>query len=143
MQRVIKFLLVISGLIVLHPGVYGQVTGLWKTIDDRDGSEKSIIEIFEKDEKLYGKVVQFLAGATYTHCEKCPGELKNKPLIGMVIINDLTKTSKGGIDGKVLDPNNGKTYSCYIELESPDKLKLRGYIGIPALGRTQFWYRVR
>ena len=139
----IKILLAVSVLLVSFPVLQGQVTGLWKTIDDRDGSEKSIIEIFEKDEKLYGKVVQFLAGATYTHCDRCPGELKGKPLIGMIIIRDLTKTPNGGVNGKVMDPNNGKTYSCFIELENPDKLKLRGYIGMPALGRTQFWYRVK
>ena len=143
MHYMIKFFFVFSLIIISIPGLEAQVTGLWRTIDDRDGSEKSIIEIFEQDDKLHGKVVKFLAGATYTSCEKCQGDLKNKPLIGMVIIHNLTKTSNGGIDGTVLDPNNGKTYSCYVELETPDKLKLRGYIGIPALGRTQYWYRVK
>jgi uncharacterized protein (DUF2147 family) len=61
----------------------------------------------------------------------------------MVIIKDLTKTDTGGKDGIVLDPNNGKTYTCYIELVEPDKLKLRGYIGMETFGRTQYWYRVK
>lgn len=120
-----------------------QVTGMWKTIDDRDGSEKSVIEIYEANGKLNGRVIKLLTGATYTTCEKCDGDLKNKPLVGMTIIYDLNKTATGGEGGTVLDPNNGKTYSCYVELENPDKLKLRGYIGFPALGRTQYWYRVQ
>src|SRR4030095_5602582 len=114
-----------------------QVTGFWKTIDDRTGSEKSVIEIFEKNEKLHGRIIKLLSGATYTTCEKCSGELKDKPLVGMIILYDLEKSQSGRIDGKVLDPNNGKSYSCYLELESPDVLKLRGYIGVTSLGRTQ------
>jgi uncharacterized protein (DUF2147 family) len=45
--------------------------------------------------------------------------------------------------GKVLDPKNGKTYKCFIVLESKNKLKIRGYIGLPLIGRTQYWYRVK
>ena len=143
MHRILKFIFVISVLVFFIPGLPAQVTGMWKTIDDRDGSEKSVIEIFEQNGKLNGRVVRLLTGATYTTCENCQGELKDKPLIGMTILYDLTKTETGGIDGTVLDPNNGKTYDCYVELQSPDKLKLRGYIGITALGRTQYWYRVK
>ena len=143
MQPINKFYFIASFLILTIPGLQAQVTGLWKTIDDRDGSEKSVIEIFEANGKLYGKVVRLLGGATYTTCGKCEGDLKDKPIIGMTILHDLVKTPNGGTDGKVLDPNNGKMYDCYIELESPDKLKLRGYIGITALGRTQYWYRIR
>ena len=129
-------------LVITFTCLQAQVTGFWKTIDDRSGSEKSVIEIFEQNGKLHGKVIKLLQGATYTTCEKCEGELKDKPLVGMVIIHDLTMTETGGTDGSVMDPNSGKTYDLYIELQNPDKLKLRGYIGIPILGRTQYWYRL-
>jgi uncharacterized protein (DUF2147 family) len=124
-------------------GINAQVTGLWKTVDDTDGVEKSIVEIFEKNGKLHGRVTKLLPGATKFYCEKCTGDLKNKPITGMVILNNLTKSSNGGTDGSILDPATGKSYTCYIELESSDKLKLRGYIGFPAFGRTQYWYRVK
>ncbi len=143
MQWIVKFLSAVGVLFISTYGLQAQVTGLWKTIDDRNGSEKSIMEIFEKDGKFYGKIIKLLEGSTFTCCEKCPDDLKNKPLVGMVIIHDLTKTETGAIDGRVMDPKNGRTYSLYVELENPDKLKLRGYIGIPALGRTQYWYRVK
>lgn len=120
-----------------------QVTGKWKTVDDTDGKEKSIVEIYEKSGKLYGRVDRLLEAADKTHCDKCPGEQKGKPILGMVILQDLLKSHSGGTDGKILDPASGKTYSCFIELESQDKLKLRGYIGMPAFGRTQYWYRVK
>ncbi len=101
------------------------------------------MEIYEKSGKLYGKVIKLLPSATLTKCEKCTGVLQNKPITGMVILDGLTKTAKGGENGNVLDPANGKSYKCYIELEGPDKLKLRGYIGMPAFGRTQYWHRVK
>ncbi len=109
----------------------------------KDGKEKSIVEIYEKDGKLYGKIIELLPAATYTTCANCNGELKNKPLKGMIIIKNLTRTAYGGEDGVVLDPTNGRTYGCYIQLISDDKLKLRGYVGTPALGKTQYWYRVK
>ena len=120
-----------------------QIIGMWKTVDDEDGEEKSVIEIYEKNGKLQGRVDRLLPAATVTHCAACPGDLKNKPLVGMEILVDLVKTPEGGEDGEVLDPKSGKWYTCYMELVSQDKLKLRGYIGIPALGRTQYWYRVK
>jgi|SRR5687767_4111882 len=120
-----------------------EVTGMWKTIGDVDGTEKSIVEIYEKEGKLFGKVVKLLPAAKHTTCENCPGNLKNAPITGMVVLKDLQKTNKGGSNGKAIDPSSGKTYNCFIELENPDKLKLRGYIGVPTIGRTQYWYRVK
>ena len=121
----------------------GQVTGFWKTFGMKDGKEKSIIEIYEHNGKLHGKVIELLPDATYRTCENCDGELKDRPIKGMIIIKDLIRTPDGGKDGTVLDPSNGNYYSCYIKLESNDKLKLRGYLGAPAFGKTQYWERVR
>ena len=142
MKLAVKILVMTSLMLFISVGLSGQVTGMWKTIDDRDGSEKSIIEIYEKGGKYHGRVTKLLDGSTYTTCENCPGDQKGKPLVGMTIMYDLVKTPTGGTNGKVMDPNNGKIYDCYVELVSPDRLKLRGYIGISALGRSQIWQRV-
>ena len=132
-------------MIILVGGISAdaQIIGKWKTVDDEDGAEKSVIEIYEKNGLLQGRIDKLLPTATVTHCTECPGALKNKPLVGMEILVDLTKNETGGEDGEILDPKSGKWYTCYIELVSADKLKLRGYIGIPAFGRTQYWYRVK
>ena len=140
-----KFIQILLSSVLICFGIISsqaQVLGNWATIDDGDGKEKSVVEIYEQQGKLFGKVVRLAPTVKNPNCVKCTGELKDKPLVGMVIIKDLTKTDNGGKDGKVLDPNNGKVYTCYIELVEPDKLKLRGYIGAPAFGRTQYWYRV-
>lgn len=120
-----------------------QVTGLWKVTDEKDGIVKSIVEVFEADNKYNARVYKVLPTSKRTHCENCEGELKDKPLTGMTIIHDLIKTDNGGTDGKVLNPATGKIYSCYIELVGPDKLKLRGYLGLPTFGKTMYWYRMK
>ena len=118
------------------------IVGTWKTIDDTDNVEKSHIEIYEQDGKYFGKVTKLLEGATIHVCTKCKGEQKDKPVTGMVIMQDLQKDGDHWEGGTILDPASGKSYKCQIDLESANTLKLRGYIGIPAFGRTQYWYRV-
>lgn len=117
--------------------------GQWKTVDDETGKEKSIVEIYEQKGKLYGKVVRLLPGAASTTCDKCPGDKKGKPIVGLVFLTDLKKDGDSYTGGTILDPAKGKEYSCKISLESPDVLLVRGYMGFSLLGRTQKWYRVK
>lgn len=120
------------------------VLGKWKTIDDETGKEKSIVEIYEKDGLLYGKIVELLGEKNKNAvCSACSGKNKNKPYVGLVIINDLKKDGDEWSGGKILDPKTGKEYKCHIAPESADKLKVRGYLGISLIGRTQYWQRVR
>ncbi|MNF26248.1 hypothetical protein D3C84_68770 [compost metagenome] len=120
------------------------VLGRWRTIDDETGKPKSIIEIYEKSGKVYGKVIEILEEENKKKlCSNCSGEDKNKPILGMMIIKGLTKNGNEYSDGKILDPKNGNLYKCYISLESKDKLKVRGFYGIALIGRTQYWYRVK
>ena len=120
------------------------VIGKWKTIDDETGVEKSIVEIYEVKGKLYGKVLEiFEAKNRNRNCDLCTGEDKNKPILGFVIIRGLKKDGDEYNNGRIIDPKNGKSYKCYITLEEKDKLKVRGYIGISLLGRTQYWVRVK
>ena len=120
------------------------VVGKWKTIDDETGKAKSIVEIYEKSGKIYGKVVDILEEENKKRvCTNCSGDDKNKPILGMTVIKGLSKKGSEYTDGKILDPKNGKLYKCFITLETKDKLKVRGYIGISLFGRTQYWYRVK
>jgi len=122
-----------------------QVTGLWKTIDDDGETVKSHVEIFENDGKIYGKVVKLFREPHEDQnpkCIECKDDKKDQPVLGMEILTGLQQKGKYWQDGKIMDPENGKYYKSYIELIEPDKLKVRGYIGIAALGRTQYWYRV-
>jgi len=120
-----------------------QVTGLWRSTDHIDDTERSIVNIYEANGQYFGRVDKLLPAATVTHCTGCEGDQKNKSLVGMIIISGITKNENGGTDGKILDPSNGKWYSCDIELASPDLLKVTGYVGFPLLGKVMYWKRVK
>ena len=83
-----------------------------------------------------------LKGEENKKCTECKGDLKDKPITGMLILKDLKKDVKEWNGGTILDPNNGKVYKCYIVLENDNKLKVRGFIGFSIIGRTQYWYRM-
>ena len=121
--------------------------GLWKTIDDESGKEKSLVRIQEASGQLTGTIEKFLDPATKpdAKCDLCSDERKGKPILGMQILRGLKPTDdKARWDGgEILDPNKGKIYKSRITLiEGGKKLEMRGYIGAPLLGRTQVWIRV-
>jgi len=119
------------------------IVGKWKTTDDKTGEDKSIIEIYEKDGKIYGKVIEILnPDRKNAKCTECKGADKGKPINGITVIKGLSKDGDSWSDGKILDPNNGKLYKCTIKLNGKDKLDVRGYVGVSLLGRTQTWTRV-
>lgn len=70
--------------------------------------------------------------------------LRSRKLEGVEILQGLTYKGKdrwGG--GTIYDPKTGNTYHVRITMVDGDTLKLRGYIGIPLLGRTEEWHRVK
>lgn len=67
---------------------------------------------------------------------------RNQPLIGLMVVKNLTFVKDHWENGTIYDPETGKTYSCKATLKG-DKLELRGYIGISQIGRTQTWERVK
>lgn len=135
-------LLFVSFLVGLTTMSAQNITGKWKTIDDETGKPKSIVEISEKDGKIYGKIVEILTTKRDAICEKCPGTDKGKPILGLTIIKGLKKDGNEYSGGKILDPTSGKEYKCVIKTNGTDKLDVRGYVGIQALGRTQTWIRM-
>jgi uncharacterized protein (DUF2147 family) len=139
-----RFVTIVLFFLVIFFAQSQTVIGKWKTIDDETGKPKGIVEIYEQSGKIYGKVVDILEQENKKRvCENCSGDDKNKPILGMIIIKGLSKEGAEYTNGKILDPKNGKLYKCYITLETKDKLKVRGYIGISLFGRTQYWYRVK
>ena len=123
---------------------YNTPAGVWKTIDDKTGKVRSHIKIWEKKGVFYGKIIKLINPPKENPlCIKCKGNLYNKPVIGMVIIRNLKKDGDEWNGGTILDPESGKKYKVFLKLQNNGyKLKLRGYIGISLLGRTQYWYRL-
>jgi uncharacterized protein (DUF2147 family) len=138
--------LLMACLLFMAGQVIGQdVVGKWKTIDDETGKQKSIVQLWVSGNQLYGKILQTWEddGVTPSDklCDKCPGALKDKRTIGMIIVNGLSKSDNiwKGKKG-ILDPKKGTFYDVKIWLEDANTLTVRGSIG--PIGRKQTWHRV-
>lgn len=142
-----KFLLAVA-LCVAAGGAWAQdastPVGLWKTIDDETGKPKSLVRIVEDHGELSGRVERLIAPDTPDpKCDKCTDDRKGQPVVGMTVIRHVRDQGDGlWGGGDILDPKNGKVYHVRLQLEDGGaKLKVRGYIGIPLLGRSQTWVR--
>ena len=64
------------------------------------------------------------------------------PLVGLELFAGFEYDGNGRwIGGTIYDPNSGKTYRCIVTFVDAATLKVRGYIGVPLLGRTEIWKR--
>ena len=124
----------------ISTSVAQSVVGVWKTVDDETGEEKSQVEIYEKNGKYYGKIIKLLNAST-TKCDNCSGDRKGKPLVGLEILWDMKKSGSTWKNGEIFSPTKDKTYSCKMWLEGDDKLKVRGYVAL--FYRTQTWHRIK
>ncbi len=118
--------------------------GLWKTIDDATNKPRSLIRISDKNGELIAIIEKGLLpdDSPNDTCDKCTGERKGKPLIGMIIMDGMKAKGDALEGGHILDPDNGKVYKCKIKLDSTGKqLEVRGFIGFSLLGRSQIWMR--
>ena len=145
------------GVVLAVSSAFGDpdsVVGRWYT----EGNE-SQVEIYkvEKDGKTTysGKLVWFEnpvyeeddpeAGKKLRDRNNPEEARQNDPLLGLVMLKDFEYDvgDDSWSEGTIYDPERGKTYSCVMRLsEGGAKLDVRGYIGIPALGRTTQWIRV-
>jgi uncharacterized protein (DUF2147 family) len=114
--------------------------GLWKGGD-------ATFEMFESEGKLSARIVGLSVPKTAEGKEKTDiynpdPKQRSCPIIGLVFISGFTKKSDTlWENGTVYDPKSGKTYSCFMELEGPDKIKVRGFLVMPLMGRNYFWTR--
>ena len=138
------------GLLVLASmGAWAQMTpvGLWKTIDDETKAEKSYVRISEVGGEFSAKVEKIIDPSRQdAKCDKCTDERKDQPILGMSIMRNLKKSANEADTwdgGEILKPDEGKLYKVRLRpIEGGKRLEVRGYIGMPLLGRTQVWQRI-
>lgn len=118
------------------------IVGNWLTA----GKEQAKIQIYKKGEKYYGKIIWLKNpvenGKQRVDANNPDKSKRNNLIIGLLILTDFEFDGDDEWeDGDIYDPENGKTYSCYMYLKNRNTLKLRGYIGISLFGRTETWTR--
>jgi uncharacterized protein (DUF2147 family) len=150
---------ILAGVIIifaaaLFPGASlkaeDSLAGTWKTIADKGpdkGKETSHIEIFENSGLFFAKVTKLLIKPQETLCDKCKGDLYNKPIVGMIFMKNMKKTGKTDKDfgdeyagGTIMEPDSGNTYRSKLWLKG-NVLVVRGYVAF--FYRTQRWFKIK
>ena len=118
------------------------ISGTWYN------TEKSgKIQIFAEGDVYFGEIVWLEEpndenGNPKVNENSPEASEQSMPIIGLRVLRDFTADGEGKFSGgTIYDPENGKTYKCVITVLSEDQLDVRGYVGIPALGRTENWTR--
>jgi len=118
------------------------VIGPWKTVDEKSGKVLSEVELYDQGGKLFGTIVKLTeptdAQGKPKLCTKCPGPDKDKPIVGLIILKDMSPSGDRYKGGTIMDPDDGKIYKSEVWTED-GKLKMRGYLGI--FYRTQTWLK--
>jgi len=146
MRKTFKTLLLALPLMMaaLSASAADGAVGRWKTIDDKTGKVKSIVEITQAaNGALTGKVVDILHSDKGPNpvCDGCEGANKNKPVKGMTILWNLKADGANAWSGgTILDPGNGKTYKSKMKLQTGGaKLDVSGCVAF--ICRAQTWVR--
>lgn len=122
------------------------ITGQWQTQDDKTRQPNSVITIWQSNGKYFGKVSKIypVDGAKTTDiCVKCTGARHNKPMLGLVIIQNMVEKGEKYMGGTILDPRNGKIYRCTLKAGTAgDTLIVRGYLGMSIFGQSRVWHKI-
>jgi uncharacterized protein (DUF2147 family) len=121
--------------------------GLWKTIDDKTKKERSLIRVSDNGGVLSGRIEKRLDADAKPDdkCDSCTDDRKGKPIQGLEIIRGAKKADdvERWDGGSIVDPENGKVYKLRLTPQDGGKtLEVRGFVGMPMLGRSQTWIRV-
>jgi uncharacterized protein (DUF2147 family) len=120
--------------------------GFWQQSDD-DGFVGGWFYFSEKNGLYEGRLVKMFkkpGSPDFSEkCEKCEGDQKNAPMLGLTIVKGMKRDGRNYEEGSILDPRDGTLYHAQMKLSADGKeLEVRGYLGIPLLGQTQVWKRL-
>lgn len=142
MKRIVPLVILTAWLLATPTVALDSIVGKWKTVDEKTGKVVSEVEVYDQGGKFFGKIVGLTepndAQGKPKTCTKCQGTDKDKPIIGLVILKDLSPSGDRYKGGTITDPDDGKIYKSELWVED-GKLKVRGYLG--PFYRTQTWLK--
>jgi uncharacterized protein (DUF2147 family) len=119
--------------------------GIWT-----NSEKKATFEIYKCGDKLCGKIVSLTVpndpatGKPKTDTQNPNVKLRTRPRLGMVFMQGFEYDDENKWDdGKIYDPESGKTYSCYMKMLNANSMEVKGYIGFSMIGKSQSWTRVK
>jgi uncharacterized protein (DUF2147 family) len=130
------------------------IVGVWLTPQGNEDGQAQI-KITANNGTYEGEIIwleipvypaddeQGMAGQAKVDRENPDESLRTRPIVGLEIMHDFSYAGDGKWKGgTIYAPDEGKTYKCKLTLEDDGTLKVRGYIGVSLLGRTEVWTRV-
>ena len=115
--------------------------GYWAQVDDKTGQTRSLMEIYQAGPAIEGKIAKLINPPEDAPvCSACPEDdpRHGQPIEGLVIMTEMAADTSGDSwSGKIMDPENGRTYRTKVWLDEEGNLKVRGYVGV--FYRTQTW----
>ncbi|MGD1026822.1 DUF2147 domain-containing protein [Candidatus Binatus soli] len=120
--------------------------GVWATVGG--GSH---VKIEDCGGKLCGAIIWLKEpfnkkGKDKVDSENPDPSLRTRKIAGLALLSGFVQdqgSPYAWTGGKIYNPDDGKTYSCNLTLQDPGTLRVRGYVGLSFLGKTQIWSRVK
>lgn len=139
-------LLVVLLLMTFSSFAYGQnpddILGEWYTTE-----KDAKIEIFKDQNKYHGRIIWMdepeIDGKPVLDENNSDKSKRNRPILGMKLLEDFKFNDGKWEDDTIYDPRNGKNYSCTLRKKNDQTLEVRGYVGVSLIGRTVEWTKAK
>lgn len=126
-----------------------QIIGTYYVIEP-ESKEESKVKIYKTASGKYEGRIIWMKNPNYSNGKpkldiKNPNpNLRNTPGPQIVLLKNFVydKNEKEWNSGEIYNPVSGKIYKSYLKFETPEKLKVRGYIGVPAFGKSMYWNKL-
>lgn len=151
MKHKLTLIVLISSIFLLSSVSYNsskadRILGTYYIYKPETKSESKVQIYKTKDGKYEGKFIWLKVpnnpdGTPKLDVNNPNPKLRKQRLDNLVLVKGFKydADSDEWVGGEIYDPEEGKTYSCKMKFESDTKLKVRGYVGIPALGKSMYW----
>ena len=112
-------------------------------------NERIQIEIAPCGDLVCGKLVWFrwpndAQGLPLVDLKNPDPALRARPLLGLTVLSGLRPAGEGKWeDGTIYNPDDGESYHALMSLQDDGTMRIRAYVILPLLGKTQIWTRVR
>jgi uncharacterized protein (DUF2147 family) len=116
------------------------ILGEWYT-QKEESRPRGRVKFVRGQDGTYLGILDWSAEPTRKDVHNKDPKLRDRSVVGLVIMWHLRYDDGEYVDGYVYNPEDGGTYRMKAEVMSDASLKVRGYLGISLFGQNQFWSR--